>query len=337
MSNGAELRKRLLRFLVRGTSARLEHLDAAGYLTAAVSDGEPGSAWSPLAQGALYPLAALYETPHSENPFFDDERIAEAVFSAGDALYSELGADGTLPLPPRTPFAPHAGTTLEPAPLQQDALLPWTLLHWLQAWMLLSADTDAVRTDAWRRGLETACDAVVAGLRRNKHTPVAAWSALTAAKAGAVFEKELHREAAEEYMRALAEAQGRDGSWPAWTVAGLFSGLHALALYYETTRDVWVLPALEKARCRALKETAGKPESRKAEPPPAEFFFSALAPFVAAPLGENEESDRLLEATLKRLENQAGDADADFLAAGDCLLFCRVVEEPSTVNHTKEK
>jgi hypothetical protein len=323
MNESFNLRDAWLKFLIKEVPQQLKTQDASGRFGVRGDCGKKMDEGQRLwKQSTLYPLAALYETPHPENPFFDDERAAEAVFQAGDALRIEQdAAAGLSQFPTDIQFNLNAGTVMDARIGTGEIIVPWTLYHWLQAWLLLSDDLSETRSEAWRRSLETGCTTLTEFLPDRAILPIAAWESVLLTRAGSAFERDLFREVGEEYMRKLAETQDRNGSWRDWTDAGFFSGLHALSLYYEFTRDVWVLPALERARERGRDLLKTHPNIRL-QAADDNLFFSAFAPFVAAPLNENKNMDEFPAALLRQAE-QNGDI-MDLASTADCLLFCRV-------------
>ncbi|MBT3271884.1 MAG: hypothetical protein HN368_01920 [Spirochaetales bacterium] len=230
--NNCDLRSTFLRFLVDDVAQNLERFDSS------TGRFKTGDGWAVTNQDLIYPLALLFKTADPDNIYYDDSKILEFALRGGDALRNFQNPDGTVE------FIKVDGSTWG------DIYMPWSMYHWLEAFVLLEDKLDAERKARWVDGLTLAYDGICAELESAPVHNIPVWNAMAIYRAGRIFGRDDWIERGVSFVAASVEAQEVQGYWkehegptPSYNLVYV----HALGLYHFFSGDDSVLPCLERA------------------------------------------------------------------------------------------
>lgn len=192
--------------------------------------------WATTHQDQIYSLALLALTPGS--PFENDEKILNWCFRGGDALRDWQYEDGSFE------FIKIDGSRW--GPIYQ----PWTIYHWLEAYVLLREHLDSARRRRWEDGLLLAYQGLNRILAQPQAHNIPTWNGMSLVRGGQVFERDDWVQTGTAQILFTTAKQEADGFWPEGE--GPTNGynkvyVHALGLYHAFTGDRRVLSALRRA------------------------------------------------------------------------------------------
>jgi len=196
----------------------------------------PNGGWAVTHQDRIFPLALLHETPEAQCR--NRRRILELCLRGGDALRNWQDEEG------RFEFIKVDGSRWG------MTYMPWSMYHWLEAYVLIRDRMDARRRRRWEDGLTLA----YGGLARERKIPmghnIPTWHGMSLVRAGQVFDRPDWLEVGKRQVLFSAEHQHPDGFWSEGdgpTTGYNFVYVHAIGLYHAFTGDKAVLPALRRA------------------------------------------------------------------------------------------
>ena len=226
------VRRGILNYLARGVPHAQKRFDAKTGRFLAENGG-----WAVTHQDVIYPLALLYRTPGT--PHFARKRILELAARGGDALREAQYPDGSFE------FIKTDGSRWG------RIYMPWSMYHWLEAYVLLRDVLGAARRTRWERGLRLCFTGSARQLPRQQSTHnIPTWHGMALARAGQVLGREDWLRVGTEQVRRSVASQAPDGYWPEGggpTTSYNLVYVHAVGLYHHFTGDESVLDCLRRA------------------------------------------------------------------------------------------
>lgn len=193
--------------------------------------------WIVNDQHPMFPLAVAWATKSSDNPYYHDPRILEAIMAAGDALIEDADADG------RWEFRKKDGSTWG------QIYQPWTYSRWVRAYGLIRDGMPPERRKRWEAALIRGY-AGIAKTQLTRPVNIPAHHAMGLYIAGQLFDKPEWCDQAKAFMAKVVAAQDPVGFWtehygPVVRYSAVY--IDALGVYYAVSRDESVLGALKRA------------------------------------------------------------------------------------------
>jgi len=256
--------------------------------------------WAVTNQDIVYPLALLYLTEDSVNPYYRDERILEYAVRGADAWRDFQYPDGTVE------FVKVDGSKWGPT------YMPWSMYHWLETYALLRDLLDTKRKARWEEGLTLAYQGIAESLKTASVHNIPTWHGMALYRAGQLFERPDWQEAGHRMIQRAVDGQTSQGYWPEHegpTTSYNLVYVHAIGLYHEFSGDDSVLPCLERATEFHIRYTY--PDGRLIETIDGRVKFhdrvpdSAHAAFSLFPQGRRYVR-LLVENMLKRRQEHQG-------------------------------
>jgi len=199
----------------------------------------PDKGWAVTHQDVMYPLALLYKTDHSDNPYYGDRKILDVVAKLGDAVRDFQYPDGQVE------FIKVDGSKWGPT------YMCWTMYHWVETFALLRDDLDEKRLRRWQEGLTLAYDGIAREISdkwRIHNIPT--WNGMGLTRAAQVFGRDDWGQVGREMIRRAVAAQTEHGYWNEHggpTTSYNLVYVHAIGLYHAFTKDQAVLEALRRS------------------------------------------------------------------------------------------
>ena len=189
-------------------------------------------------QSPHYPLALLYKTSDSRNPYYRSAKLFAAAVKGADSLADSQGRNGGFKLV-------IGGKDWGYYPLN------WQVYHWLRTYELLRDDLDVLTAKRWEKGLKLAVTHIERAVIRpyvrtgRKHTSYnhIAWYLACVAKAGQVFGEKNRITYALKAFKNTAPwvfdgcGQWRDVEPDIYSIGYSTLTLHAVSLLQEITKD----------------------------------------------------------------------------------------------------
>lgn len=192
--------------------------------------------WICRDQDVLLPLAAAYAIPHASNPHHKDPELLETIIAGGDALIEEADDRG------KWMFRKKDGSEWG------MIWMPWTYSRWVRAFDLIRADMPEPARERWRTALELGYSGIAESELKSVHN-IPAHHAMGLYFAGKALDRPEWRQAAADFLLKVVAAQNPAGYWSEHlgpVVNYNFVYADALGVYYSSSRDERVLPALER-------------------------------------------------------------------------------------------
>ena len=193
--------------------------------------------WIVTDQNVMFPLAVAWGTEHSQNPYYHDAALLEALMSAGDALIDDQDEQG------RWEFRKKDGSTWGPI------LMPWIYSRWVRAFGIIRESMPPPRRARWEAALLLGYEGISQTCLESIHN-IPTHHAMGLWYAGKVFGRPEWQEQAREFLHQVAAAQAPEGYWSEHqgpVVSYNFVYVDALGAYYGMSGDEGVLEALRRA------------------------------------------------------------------------------------------
>jgi hypothetical protein len=182
-----------------------------------------------------FPLAAAWS--FEDSPYYQDEKILEAIVLGGDALIDAQDENGMWM------FRKKDHSTWGPI------YMPWTYSRWIRTYLIVRKAMSQEAQDRWNKGLLQGFEGISkTALERIHNIPT--HHAMSLYYAGIVFDREDWKAQATEFMSRVVDAQSEHGWWTenmGPVVAYNFVYSDAFGVYYHASGDPVVLKALERA------------------------------------------------------------------------------------------
>lgn len=219
-----------LKQLVSGASTILKTLDpATGRFGAGI--------WIVTDQNVLLPLAAAWAVRDPANPHYHSPEVLEAIMKGGDALIEAQDARGMWV------FRKKDNSTWG------DIFMPWTYSRWIRAFGLIRDAMPPERRARWEKALTLGFEGIAARELEKVHN-IPAHHAMGLYQAGLALNRPEWEAQASAFMQKVVAAQDEGGFWSEnhGPVVGYnLVYVDAVGVYYALSRDMAVLPALERA------------------------------------------------------------------------------------------
>jgi len=232
-----DFKKEFLPLLINGIPALLHSQDP--------KTGRFGKGiWIVTDQNAIYPLAAAWSLQSSQNPYYHDPKVLNAIMDGGDALIEAQDAKGEWV------FRKKDGSTWG------NIYMPWTYSRWVRAYSLIKDAMPNERRERWIKGLTLGftgiADILSSGLKnKGAVANIPTHDAMALYCAGQALNRPQWCSVAREYMAYAVGAQNPGGYWTEGTAGPLigynFVYVDAVGTYYALSGDASVLPALQRA------------------------------------------------------------------------------------------
>lgn len=193
--------------------------------------------WIVNDQHPIFPLAVAWATKSSDNPYYHDAKVLEAIMAGGDALIEDADPSG------QWEFRKKDGSTW--GPIYQ----PWTYSRWIRAYGLIRDGMPPDRRKRWEDALIHGYTGI-AKTQLTRPVNIPAHQAMSLYIAGQLFDRPEWREQAKAFMAKVVAAQDPVGFWTEHygpVVGYSFVYTDALGVYYAVSKDESVLPALRRA------------------------------------------------------------------------------------------
>lgn len=194
--------------------------------------------WAVTNQDHIYPLALLYTTNHSMNPYYQDATLLPYIQRGGDAWRDFQYPDG------KVEFIKVDDSTWGPI------YMPWSMYHWLETYALVADLLGEERRARWQEGLTLAYDGIAAQIAGGRVHNIPIWDGMATYRAGQLFDRADWRAAGEAMIHLAVKEQTAGGYWlehhgptPSYNTVYV----HAIGLYHYFSGDMAVLPCLERA------------------------------------------------------------------------------------------
>lgn len=208
--------------------------------------------WAVIQQDVIYPLALLLTTPGTRH--HRSRRVLDMCERGGDALCKWQNPDGTFD------FIKIDGSSWSPI------YMPWSLYHWLEAYLLLRDLMPAARARRWGAALMLSCQGMARQLAAPKPHNIPLWQAAILARAAGAFDQPpwldlARRQVAFTLSKQHPHGYFSEGKGPTTDYNLVY--LHALGLYYASTSDRKVLTSIE--RCARFQAAFSYPDGTSIE------------------------------------------------------------------------
>jgi hypothetical protein len=216
--------------------------------------------WTIDNQEVIYPLAYLYGLNEARNPYARDKRLLEAALKGGDAICDAQYEDGTVE------FLKKDGSSW-------GRIYPHgTLTSWMDTYELLRDQMEPGRKARWERGIQKMVEGVYQQILGNRNkllysgilrdddvnwawgnfevNSLSTWDGLNVYRAGRIFGNGPWQQTGQRMVHSALESLDPLGFWPEFggpSTTQNINYLQAVALYYEYSGDLAVIPYLERA------------------------------------------------------------------------------------------
>ena len=200
------------------------------------ADGRFGTEpWICRDQQMTFPLAAAWSL--QDSPYYQDEKILEAIVFGGDALIDEQDENGMWI------FRKKDHSTWG------QIYMPWTYSRWIRTYLIVREAMSQEAEDRWNKGLLLGFEGISrTALERIHNIPT--HHAMSLYYAGIVFGREDWKSQAADFLARVVAEQSEYGWWTenvGPVVSYNFVYPDALGVYYHASGDPIVLEALERA------------------------------------------------------------------------------------------
>ena len=200
------------------------------------ADGRFGTEpWICRDQQMTFPLAAAWSL--QDSPYYQDEKILEAIVFGGDALIDEQDENGMWI------FRKKDHSTWG------QIYMPWTYSRWIRTYLIVREAMSQEAQDRWSKGLLLGFEGISRTALERVHN-IPTHHAMSLYYAGIVFGREDWKSQAADFLARVVAEQSEYGWWTenvGPVVSYNFVYPDALGVYYHASGDPIVLEALERA------------------------------------------------------------------------------------------
>ena len=192
--------------------------------------------WAVTQQDCILPLALLYTTPGTD--MHGDRAVFDLARRGGDALCDAQDGAGQFE------FVKVDGSRWG------KIHMPWTIVHWCEAYALLRERFDRAARQRWERGLTLAYEGLARTYERPVNHNIPTWNGMSLVRGAQVFGREAWHAVGRRLIEHNIAHLHPHGYWPEGdgpTYGYNRVYIHALGLYHAFTGDRQVIPALRKA------------------------------------------------------------------------------------------
>ncbi|MBR0457928.1 MAG: hypothetical protein IJJ26_01705, partial [Victivallales bacterium] len=194
--------------------------------------------WILQDQNVILPLAIIWSTQDSTNPYYHDASLLALIARAGNLLADDQDKDGKWLI--RKKDSSTWGTDI----------IPDVASRWARAFLLLAPHLPPEARQKWERGLRLAYASIPENLASRKIDNRLAQHALGLYALALALAHPEWKNAAQTFFHQLADSQAHDGFWsehhgPA--VVYNYIILSAIGEYYALSKDQYVMEAIRRA------------------------------------------------------------------------------------------